>query len=234
MWLIAEYEAVTLFSLKLSTATSSGGKTLLVPTPYALKMALLDSACRTLGVKQAESLWGQIRDLHLAIRPASKVVVTNLFQRILKPFKNPPKEGTPDSFGPFQRTIGYREYAQLVGSMAVALELSEASKETFTNLLLNINYFGKRGGFMQLVKAPYTIEELSPQFIDTTNQQTSFSIFGTLQVLDDCSSSLSFERANIYSGVKMKDEDRIRRNVILPYRMTSSSKSFSLYEYVTD
>ena len=41
MWLIAEYEAVTLFSLKLSTATSSGGKTLLVPTPYALKMALL-------------------------------------------------------------------------------------------------------------------------------------------------------------------------------------------------
>ena len=128
MWLIAEYEAVTLFSLKLSTATSSGGKTLLVPTPYALKMALLDSACRTLGVKRAESLWEQIRDSHVAIRPASKVVVTNLFQRILKPYKNPPKEGPPDSFGPFQRTIGYREYAQLIGPMAVGLELSEAQK----------------------------------------------------------------------------------------------------------
>lgn len=234
MWLIAEYEAVTLFSLKLSTATSSGGKTLLVPTPYALKMALLDSACRTLGVKQAESLWEQIRDLHVAIRPASKIVVTNLFQRILKPYKNPPKEGTPDSFGPFQRTIGYREYAQLIGPMAVALELSETQREAFVNLLLNINYFGKRGGFMQLVKTPQFIEDLPPQYVDATNQQTSFSIFGTLQVLDDCAPSLPFERANIYSGVKLKDGDRIRRNVILPYRMTRSSKSFSLYEYVTD
>jgi hypothetical protein len=234
MWLIAEYEAVTLFSLKLSTATSSGGKTLLVPTPYALKMALLDSACRTLGVKQAEPLWEQIRGLHVAIRPASKVVVTNLFQRILKPFKNPPKEGTTDSFGPFQRTIGYREYAQLIGPMAVALELSAAQKETFVNLLLNINYFGKRGGFMQLVKTPLVIEELPSQFVDATIQQTSFSIFGTLQVLDDCAPNLPFERANIYSGVKLKAGDRIHRNVILPYRMTSSSKSFSLYEYVTD
>ncbi len=234
MWLIAEYEAVTLFSLKLSMATSSGGKTLLVPTPYALKMALLDSACRTLGVKKAESFWEEIRDLHVAVRPAPKVVVTNLFQRILKPFKNPPKEGTPDSFGPFQRTIGYREYAQLVGSIAVAFEVRESSKEIFVNLLLNISYFGKRGGFMQLVKTPQFVEELSTQFVDATTQQTSFSIFGTLQVLDDCAPELTFERANIYSGKKLKDGDRIRRNVILPYRMTRSSKSFSLYEYVAD
>jgi hypothetical protein len=72
------------------------------------------------------------------------------------------------------------------------------------------------------------------QFVDTTIQQTSFSVFGTLQVLDDCAPNLPFERANIYSGVKLKDGDRIRRNIILPYRMTRSSKSFSLYEYVTD
>ena len=46
MWLIAEYQPVSLFSLKNSLATSSGGKSLLVPTPYAFKMALLDAACR--------------------------------------------------------------------------------------------------------------------------------------------------------------------------------------------
>ena len=233
MWLIAEYEAVTLFSLKLSTATSSGGKTLLVPTPYALKMALLDSACRVLGVNQAELLWEQIRDLHVAIRPAPKVVVTNLFQRILKPYKNPPKPGIPD-FGPFQRTIGYREYAQMIGPMAVALELGEKHRETFVKLLLNINYFGKRGGFVQLMKTPMDVDELPKQFIDATSEQSSFLVFGTLQILDDCAPSLSFERANIYSGVKLKEDDRIRRNIILPYRMTRSSKSFSLYEYVTD
>lgn len=232
MWLIAEYEAVTLFSLKHSRATSSGGKTLLVPTPYALKMALLDSACRTLGVKQAESLWGDIRDLHVAFRPAPTVVVTNLFQRILKPYKKMPTEGTSDSFGPFQRTIGYREYAQLIGTMAVALEFGSMNKEVLENLLLNINYFGKRGGFMQLVKMPYAIVELPNQFVDTSNLQASFSLYGTLHVLDDCSPGLTFDRANIYSGKKLKESDRIQRNIILPYRMTRSSKSFSLYEYV--
>ena len=79
MWCIAEYEAVTLFSLKLSAATASGGKTLLVPTPYALKMALLDAACRTAGVAQAEAWWPVIRDLRVALFPAERCVVRKIF-----------------------------------------------------------------------------------------------------------------------------------------------------------
>ena len=35
MWLLFEYEPTTLFSLKTSRATSTVGKTLLTPTPYA-------------------------------------------------------------------------------------------------------------------------------------------------------------------------------------------------------
>lgn len=49
MWVSAEYEATALFTLKPALATSSGGKTLLVPTPYSIKMALLDVACRLEG-----------------------------------------------------------------------------------------------------------------------------------------------------------------------------------------
>jgi len=233
MWLIAEYEAVTLFSLKLSTATSSGGKTLLVPTPSSIKMALLDAAFRSLGVGRTQALWQQIRDTNISIQPAPKVVVTNLFQRILKPYKNPPKPGVSD-FGPFQRTIGYREYAHLFGTLSIAIMIDITQISTFSNLLLNINYLGKRGGFMQLVKTPYCIDELPPYFVDVTNEQTSFNIFGTLQVLDDCSSNLTFEKVNIFNNEKLKTGDRILRNIILPYRMTGSSKSYSFFEYVTD
>ncbi len=43
MWLHCSYEPVSLYSLKLSAATSSGGKTLLAPSPYAVKMALLET-----------------------------------------------------------------------------------------------------------------------------------------------------------------------------------------------
>src|SRR5579875_325917 len=45
-WLIGEFEPVSLFSLKISSATSSVGLTLAIPTPYAIKMALVDAGFR--------------------------------------------------------------------------------------------------------------------------------------------------------------------------------------------
>ena len=49
MWHIATYEPVSLISLKLATATSTGGKSVLLPTPYAFKMALLNVTFRMQG-----------------------------------------------------------------------------------------------------------------------------------------------------------------------------------------
>ena len=45
-WLVAKYQPAALFSLKVSSATSSVGKTLIVPTPYSIKMAFVDAAFR--------------------------------------------------------------------------------------------------------------------------------------------------------------------------------------------
>ncbi len=232
MWLIAEYEAVTLFSLKLSSATASGGKTLLVPTPYALKMALLDVAYRTLGVAQAEDLWPQIRDFSVALRPAPQAVVTNLFQKVLRPRRNPIGFDEPDA-GPFQKTIGYREYVQLVGPLGVAFgAVNGVQVEQLVGLLLNINYLGKRGGFVQLLPPPQCVEELPDGFVEATADQAVFTLNGALQVLDDCTDTLTFAKADIYSGERIKmGKERITRNIVLPnYRLTHSSKSFSLYE----
>jgi len=231
MWCIAEYEAVTLFSLKLSAATASGGKTLLVPTPYALKMALLDAACRTAGVAQAEAWWPAIRDLRVALFPAERAVVTNLFQKVLKPRRAPAKAGDPEA-GPFQKTIGYREYVQLVGPWQVALGMEAAySCSWLEELLLNLNYLGKRGSLMQLKDAPRWEVALPTEFVELTATPETFALQGTLQVLDDCTPTLTFAKANIYSGEKVTlGKERITRNVVLPYRLVRSSKSFTLYE----
>ena len=63
---------------------------------------------------------------------------------------------------------------------------------------------------------------------------SAFAMNGTLQVLDDCTPDLTFAKANVYSGEKIKmGKERVTRHIVLPnYRLTRSSKSFSLYERV--
>lgn len=234
-WLIAEYQPTALFSLKPAWATSSGGKSLLVPTPYAIKMALLDVACRTAGVATAQEAWPWLRDLTVALRPPRRVVVTNLFTRILKPRRNPAKPGTPHA-GPLGKTIAFREYVHFDGLLGIALGGEIGDKSRLEDWLLQVNYLGKRGGFVQLLSLPTLAETLPPGFIVVDGDPTRpFRADGIIQQLDDCDASLTFEKADIYSGKRIKlGKERILRHVVLPYRLVSSSKSFSYYERIGD
>src|SRR5207302_1215530 len=76
------------FSLKPAVATSSGGKTLLVPTPYALKMALLDVAIRSLGLAEGERLFPLLRDLSLYMEPPAGMIVMKSFSKIRRELKD--------------------------------------------------------------------------------------------------------------------------------------------------
>jgi hypothetical protein len=151
MWVIAEYEATTFFTIKPALATASGGKTLLVPTPFAIKMALLDVACRLEGQGSAQAAWESwMCTLTVALRPAPTVVVNNTFTKVLKPRRNPAEPGSKHA-GYFGQTINYREYAQLVGSFAIALNGDDMDAERLGRWLVNVNYLGKRGSFIQIL-----------------------------------------------------------------------------------
>jgi hypothetical protein len=157
--------------------------------------------------------------------------VTNLFQKVLRSRKNPVTIDAEDA-GPFQKTIGYREYVHMVGAWGLGLGLAdETLASQLTDLLLNVNYLGKRGGFMQIVSSPQVRASLPVGYVLTTNEQMTFRVGGTLQVLDDCTKQLTFERADIYSGQKVRmGRERVTRNIVLPYRLVRASKSYTLYE----
>lgn len=231
MWLMAEYEASALFTLKPATATASGGKTLLVPTPFAIKMALLDAACRLEGQAAAEEAWGWLGNLTVALRPAPTVVVNNTFTKVLKPRRGDARPGSKHA-GYFQQTINYREYAQLAGTFAITLELSaDADPDRLTRWLLHVNYLGKRGSFIQLQGVPEILDDLPPGFIVVDGQLPGFDLGAVLTQLDDVGEELSFARANIYSGEKITlGKHRVLRHVALPYRLVASSRGYSHYE----
>jgi hypothetical protein len=234
MWLIAEYQPTTLFSLKPAWATSSGGKSMLLPTPYAIKMALLDAVCRVESVKVAEEVWSAIRDLNVALRGSERIVVTNTFTKILKPRRG---EAVPGSahVGPYQKTIGFREYIFHPGSVGVGLQINEETAiERLTGWLLQINYLGKRGGFVQLIAPPRMVEALPDGFIPIVESNAeAFSLNGIVHQFDDIGPKVSFEQVNIYSGKNITlGKDRVLRHVILPYRLVRSSKSYSYYQRI--
>lgn len=62
-----------------------------------------------------------------------------------------------------------------------------------------------------------------------------FPVDGIIQQLDDCDASLTFEKADIYSGKHIRlGKERVLRHVVLPYRLVRSSKSFTYYERISD
>lgn len=240
MWTVVQYLPAALFSLKPATATSSGGKTLLCPTPFALKMALLDAALRLQSDGAVKPLWSEIRDLRVKIKLPNQVVVINTFTKIVRPKKNGPSDDNGSGLlAPLGSTIAYREYVSFGGRIELAFQTAQGDQlpTRLSELHQQINYFGKRGGFMQLLAPPVSAEDADlaerDGWVSLTEDQPSFSVDGTLQMLDDCGAKLTFEQANIYSDKRITlGKDRIVRHVVLPFRMTRSSRGFSLYERI--
>ncbi len=244
MWIVARYLPVTPFSLKPASATASGGKTLLVPTPYAIKMALLDVAIRTMGVVEGEALFSLLRDLVICLEAPDDLVVIKGFgkiQRLLKDKSNEEKARDAQARGhwPMQPTIAYREYVYYRDPFQLALSLPEHAPlpKELSQLLSSINYFGKRGGFVQIMEPPREMEQLPGDrfFSLTPDNVQAFHRNGTLQMLDDCGSTLTFQRANIYSSERITlGKERIVHHVVLPYKLKRSSRGYSWYEYIKE
>ncbi len=242
MWLIAHYLPVSFFSLRPAGATSSGGQTLLVPTPFAIKMALLSAAIRSRGRQEGERLFPFLRDLALSLEPPEDLIIVKSFGKIrreLKDKSNAEKAARARERKeyPFQPTIAYREYVNYRGSLRLACELPQESPlaPLLPELLMQLNYLGKRGGFFQITEPPVSsAEPPAGQFIPlTAPQQQAFPAAGTLQILDDCGPGLTFSRANIYESERIvPHRDRLLRHIVLPYRLWRSSRAYSWYRRI--
>src|SRR5256885_5002977 len=135
MWIVAHYLPVSFFSLRPALATSSGGKTLLIPTPYAIKMALLSSIIRSRGIAEGERLFPLLRDLALHLEPPESILVMKSFSKIRRELKDKNNaEKAQRARGkkeyPLQPTTAYREYVTYKGPLRPACQVPTASTLT--------------------------------------------------------------------------------------------------------
>lgn len=217
------FTPTTLFSLKESNSTNSGAKSLFLPSPYSIKMALLNQAITIGGdlekLAAKKSLeFSYIRDAKIGfyITSGSSFCVNNSFIKILKPAR----EG-----GGFQQTVAFREYIYFSNSIEIIFEVeNEDTKNYLKKYLHKINYFGKRGCFFQFFEYSDNPNEANVKIFNMQNV-----LSGILQEYDDFSPTATFDNVNNFSNTNTK---RIREILTLPIKSLGSSKSFSYYKAI--
>lgn len=225
MWVIADYEPVAVFGLRPSNTTSSGGKSLLIPTPYAIKMALLDRAIRFDGLNAGRAYFPAVRDLDVAMRGPDAVAVNRTFQKVLRP---------GDKNRVWTETIAQREYCVHTGVMSLALHTADDTfaAEALPRLLSMVNYFGRRGGFFQCVDLRWSETLPDASYVDL-GQPVDLSqlVPGFLQRMDDMRRDADFEEVSTFSKKGTKDDGGRRSyTVILPYVVRYHGHNHTVYE----
>lgn len=216
-----KYLPSSLFSLKDSNSTNSGAKSLFLPSPYAIKMAILNQAITIGGdleelEKKKSLLFSFVRDAKVSfyIKPDSFFAVNNSFIKILKPAR----EG-----GGFGQTVAFREYLFLSNPLEIIFDVSSNEQILYLKkYLYKINYFGKRGCFFQFVEYLDEPNEANVLEFNAKNSQ-----FGIMQEYDDFDENSIFENTNTFSSAIAK---RVKKILVLPISLTNSSKSFSIYQ----
>ncbi|MEW5814806.1 MAG: hypothetical protein AB1798_05345, partial [Spirochaetota bacterium] len=149
-WLVAEYRPTSLFSLKISLATSSVGKTLVVPTPYSIKMSFVDAAFRAgLPDEECADFLKSLVDVDVRIAPPNTACITHTFVKV----RQESRDNNP--LRPYIPNIAYREVVHHHGNWRWAFDLA-AGDELLTQRLVRIaphvSYIGKRGSFIQFIR----------------------------------------------------------------------------------
>ena len=240
-WLIARYRPVSLFSLRMTHATSKGGKTLVVPTPYAVKMALIDACFRRFdrseALNRAREVFDWIKRCQVRFRPPKHCIVQNTFAKMLDHWR----EGDL----PFRQTIVYREFAYFgesgeEGDLLVAISasaLAPGQRGVIQDLFAHINSFGKRGSFFQFTEGALLEGELPVGYtIPVGERLPNAAGYAMIQVLDDfgealCAARDGFERISTYGAGTVKlNEHRILTPTAIPYMRRSAARNFTWYQ----
>lgn len=208
------YQPTNLFSLKDSNSTNSGAKTLLIPSPYSIKMALFNQAITIDGLEvftngKENKEFDFIKSAKIGYRIAGSFCVNNCFVTI---------QSLRD--GKYRGKPSFREYVYISEKIEIIFEVSsEETKNYLQKYLHRINYFGKRGCFFQFV-----------EYLDKPNEQNvhEFDVSnfapGILQEFDDITSNAQFKHVNNFDTSYALREKRV---LVIPVNRRNSSKSYT-------
>jgi hypothetical protein len=230
-WLVVDYQPTSLFSLKTSQATSSVGVSLVIPTPYAVKMALVDAAFRVgINMSQCAGLFRSLAPVDVRIAPSPAAIITNTFVKI----RQEPKTPSPQS--PYISSIAYRELVYLSGTWSWAFDLvccDDMLAEQLVTLAPHVNYIGKRGSFVQYLGRTYRRTDLGSGFTQPIQgEKVATPARSHVRVLDDFGPDANLETLSSFTSTPVK-RGKHRRFIetVIPVGLSNTGPGFSEYRF---
>jgi hypothetical protein len=229
-WLTVSYQPVSLFSLKRSDATSMAARSNFVPTPYAIKMALLKVLIEEEGYSHQRHFdsWIQqnftwIRDLQIHIFPPERLVVNRNGYKLRYYDQTTDKSDKNRPTVPMQDGFVFREWVHFQGVLKICCGETDKLAD-LERLFSQINYFGKRGCFFQY------LPDQSEQTSEPQLQATLKSGF-IVQPMDDLGEKTTFSKINPFSNQKAAlGKDRVIEAGFLPLKLVATSTHYDFYQ----
>jgi hypothetical protein len=207
------YLPTNLFSLKESNSTNSGAKSLLIPSPYSIKMALFNQAITIDGKEVFEEKkskeFASIKDAQITYHISGSFCINNCFVTIQSL-----RDGT------YRGKPSFREYIYLSHNIEIIFEVKDdEAKQYLQKYLHRINYFGKRGCFFQFVGYQNNPNEPNVKEFDVSDFTP-----GILQEYDDISSNAQFKNVDNFDSSNAQRDKKI---LVIPVQNLNSSKSYT-------
>ncbi len=226
-WLVAEYEPTALFSLKASFATSSVGRTLVVATPYAVKMAFVDAAFRAgLVDPDCADFLRSLVPIEVRVAPPAEAVVTHTFVKVRQESRG------GDPLRPYSSTIAYREIVHQRGAWQWAFDVGTDDRllsERLGRVAPFVSYIGKRGSFVQYRRL-FRTTALGTEFTQAVQSRAAWSPPPRAHIvaLDDFGPEADLETLSSFTA-KSPVRERHRKFVetIVPLGLVNSGPGFS-------
>ncbi len=256
MFLEVVYKPTTLFSLKRSEATNSAGKSLISPSPYSIKMALLNAIITYDSLAVGKKYFPLIRDLSISFSLPSEIVVNNCMIKIQKVKRNEfsskekkelsnkglskndikEMEDFKKISDPFQPVVAFREYVYLNEKIKLYIEIDDNiyeqgklrnNYEFLKKWFMHINYFGKKGCFFQFISAKLILEnQIHENYSSILTENLQQ---GIIYQMDDMNNKMEFKNVNTYDSKNVK---RTKKIYIFPYQQVSSNKNYTFLKQI--
>ena len=179
------YRSTSLFHFKRLDATNKGALTLLMPTPYAFRSALLAVS------DDPAEVFELVKAKQIIVAPPAQIVINPCWIKILDLKRSEFRKqwNNPEATAEYQSTMSMREYAYIPGDGTADFSVFIDSLDGIEDLPARINYFGKRGSFVQYIGQ----EEADPPVLPAEGMEYT---------LEDFSENATWEAVDIYSSKK--------------------------------